>query len=275
VQFEVENNARKTLAEMIGGTVLLVGLYFTWSSVEVSREGQVTERFTRAIDQLGNKQLEIRLGGIYALERIARDSKKDHSPIMEILTAYVRQRVPWQPKDDPLWQGDQSAVEMPSAKNEPALPKPATDIQAILTVLGRRIRVSGQGEEQRFDLAGTDLRGANLTGTRLEGANFMGAHLEQASLDSAYLHWAILAGTHLEGANLSSARLKGAVLVTAHLEGVSFMGAHLEQANLQLARNLTVEQLCTVHTLYQAQLDPPLMEQVQQQCPQRLEEPPE
>src|SRR3954471_10607316 len=44
-------------------------------------QGQITERFTRAIDQLGatddkgNKRLEIRLGGIYALERISRDFK--------------------------------------------------------------------------------------------------------------------------------------------------------------------------------------------------------
>ena len=31
----------------------------------------------------GDEKLEVRLGGIYALERIARDSEKDHGPIME------------------------------------------------------------------------------------------------------------------------------------------------------------------------------------------------
>ena len=34
--------------------------------------------------------MEIRLGGIYALERISNESEKDYWPIMEILTAYVR-----------------------------------------------------------------------------------------------------------------------------------------------------------------------------------------
>src|SRR5215217_4967771 len=57
-----------------------------------AEQGQITERFTRAIDQLGSEKLEIRLGGIYALERIARDSpERDYSTVIEVLTAYVRQ----------------------------------------------------------------------------------------------------------------------------------------------------------------------------------------
>jgi hypothetical protein len=90
-----------TLAQILGGTALLSGLYFTWRSLQVNREGQITDRFTRAIDQLGktddkgNKRLEIRIGGIYALGRIAKESKEDYWPIMEILTAYVRQNAHW------------------------------------------------------------------------------------------------------------------------------------------------------------------------------------
>jgi HAMP domain-containing protein len=81
------NEYRRTWAQILGGLVLGFGLYFTWRRIEISqqeleatRDQQVTERFTRAIDQLGatddkgRKKLEIRLGGIYALERIAVDS---------------------------------------------------------------------------------------------------------------------------------------------------------------------------------------------------------
>ena len=69
-------------------------------NLKIAQEGQITERFTRAvdqlgaIDQLGNPAIEIRLGGIYALERIANESEKDYWPIMEILTAYVRKNSP-------------------------------------------------------------------------------------------------------------------------------------------------------------------------------------
>jgi hypothetical protein len=98
------------LAQILAGTALLSGLYFTWRTLQVNREGQITDRFTRAIDQLGktdeegNRLFEIRIGGIYALERIARESEEDYWPIMEVLTAYVRQhahRLPEQSRESP------------------------------------------------------------------------------------------------------------------------------------------------------------------------------
>src|SRR5215211_5252617 len=67
--------------------------------LRLTRQGQITERFTRAIDQLGNESLEIRLGGIYALERIDKESPERtyHGTVMEVLTAYVRENSRWEP----------------------------------------------------------------------------------------------------------------------------------------------------------------------------------
>jgi hypothetical protein len=97
----VENAARQTLAQIFGGIILIAGLFFTWANLniaqenikitqdtatknlEMTREGQITDRFTKAIAQLGDTEhLAVRLGGIYALERITKDSEKDHWPIM-------------------------------------------------------------------------------------------------------------------------------------------------------------------------------------------------
>ena len=58
----------------VAGLLLVAGAVATWRQIQVSREGQITERFTRAIDQLGSAHPEVRLGGIYALERTAKDS---------------------------------------------------------------------------------------------------------------------------------------------------------------------------------------------------------
>jgi hypothetical protein len=55
---------------------------------------KITDRFANAIGQLGDDVPEVRLGGIYALERIARDSRRDHGAVVEVLTAYVRTRAP-------------------------------------------------------------------------------------------------------------------------------------------------------------------------------------
>ncbi len=54
---------------MVGGGILLFGAAWT---LHLNREGQITHRFTRVIDQLGqtgDEKLDVRLGGIYALER--------------------------------------------------------------------------------------------------------------------------------------------------------------------------------------------------------------
>jgi len=217
---ELRNETRKTYAQIVGGLVLLFGLYLTYRritaterNVQVAQEGQITERFTRAIEQLGNPQLEIRLGGIYALERIAKDSVDDHWTIMEVLTTYVRENAKWE-------QEPYRPVSLPKSKQnrknkkeklkhsepvEPIPPPRPADIQAILTVVGRRKWIDT--EEAAINLCYTnlqaaDLHGANLRGADLRGANLAYANLHGADLEKAKLHEAILRGAYLVGANL-------------------------------------------------------------------------
>ena len=92
------------VAQILGGTALLSGLYFTWRTLQVNRQGQITDRFTRAIDQLGSEKLEIRLGGIYSLERIDKESPERayHGTVMEVLTAYIRENHSWKHKKPPI-----------------------------------------------------------------------------------------------------------------------------------------------------------------------------
>lgn len=206
------------LALVLGSAVLLAGFYFTLDKLRVTVERHMTDRFTQAIDQLGKDNLEIRLGGIYALERMAATSEQDHSKIMEVLTAYVREHVRW--KEDRI-AGEQQPV-----------PRPSVDIQAILTVLGRRSRTYQNGEHQRLDLRETDLRRANLSGAHLEGTILSGVHLEGANLNSVHLEQAILRRTDLKKANLTEAHLDKAFLWQAHLEGAILRQAHLEESYL-------------------------------------------
>jgi hypothetical protein len=265
---KLENDARTALIQGLGGVAILIGLYFTAKTWRTTQEGQITDRFTKAINQLGEtgpEKLAIRLGAIYALERIARDSERDHWPIMEILTAYVRENASWKEEEQPT-QSNQSP------------PRLATDIQAILTVLGRRVRTFGKGEDQRLNLRHIALKAANLGRAHLERALLMGAHLEGAGLRGTHLEGADLGNAHLKGAQLWRTHLERTDLHDAHLEGAAIGETHLEGADLQRAhlegaKYLTVEQLATVETLYEAQLDPPLREQIQQHYPHLLEGP--
>jgi hypothetical protein len=92
------DNARGRLLTLGAGLFAAGALVFTARNFTVSRrtlelteQGQVTERYTKAIEQLGSDKLDVRIGGIYALERVARDSARDHPTVMEVLTAFIRE----------------------------------------------------------------------------------------------------------------------------------------------------------------------------------------
>jgi hypothetical protein len=261
------NEYRRTWAQIIGGFGLLLGLYFTWRRIEISqqeleatRDQQVTERFTRAIDQLGatddkgEKKLEIRLGGIYALERIAVDSLamenspgRDYSTVMEVLTAYVRENTPQAPgpsngsSDAASVDAEATAVADAGAQQPapPELHRPTADIQAILDVLSRTQARVPEEHRTRLDLHEASLQGANLEGANLQWSNLQRANLQQAYLYGANLQGAYLQGAYLQGANLQRAYLRGTHLQGANLEGANlradFEFANLIEANLQRA----------------------------------------
>ena len=111
-------------------------------------------------------------------------------------------------------------------------------------------------------------RAPTVYGAHLEGAILWRAHLEGADIERAHLEGAILRRAHLDGARLATACLDG-----ANLGGAELKGADLTRADLEGVINLTVEQLATVKTLYPGYLDPPLLEQIQQQYPHLLEKP--
>jgi hypothetical protein len=91
-RLQAENDLRTTLLQAVGGAALLTGVAFTALTLRLNKQrGQITDRFTKAIDQLGDPdKLHVRVGGIYALERIARDSPDDHQTIMEVLATFLR-----------------------------------------------------------------------------------------------------------------------------------------------------------------------------------------
>jgi hypothetical protein len=234
---KAQNQVRTTLLQGLGGVVLLLGAFFTYRQLRIAREGQITERYTRAIDQVGDAQLDVRLGGIYSLERIARDSPADRATIGEVLTAFVRSHAPWPPRLPGQY------VATAPIDQVPELQVRAPDVQASLTVLGRGgFALPGGFQDPRLDLHAVDLRRAQLLGAHLERTNLYDAHLEGASFDRAHLEGAILHGahleqaffenTHLEDASLGLTYLEEAYLGFTHLERAELYDAHLEEAIL-------------------------------------------
>ena len=146
----------------------------------------------------------MRLGGIYALERIAKESVEQYGQIMEILAAYIRVNNSWPPKDPPQGlshdEGQAWARWGEDNGTETILSAP-TDVQAILDVLTRREETYVPRRYQvSFNLSRTDLRKANLLGINLAGASLNGANLQDAWLPRANLERADLTGANLQRA---------------------------------------------------------------------------
>jgi hypothetical protein len=181
------DNARGRLLTLAAGVFAAGALAFTARNFTLSRrtldvteQGQVTDRYATAIEQLGSDRLDVRIGGIYALERVARDSARDHPTVMEVLTAFIREhsQEQWPPPD------------RPADREQERLTRP--DVQAAVTVVGRR---NVERDIQPIDLAGADLAGADL------------AH---ADLSEATLAHSDLTGADLTGANLADVNLANA-----------------------------------------------------------------
>ncbi len=163
--------ARTAALAVLAGLIAAVGAVYTARTFRLNREGQITQRFSTAIEHLGSAETEVRLGGIYALERIARDSLDDHGPVVEVLTAYVRRRAPWPPMPASEDAGT------PSEDDEQ--PRPAIDIQAVIAVLGRR---DSRRDPHDLDLSSCDLRGAKFASADLgnfELAKLRGTQLQK------------------------------------------------------------------------------------------------
>ena len=217
---------------------------------EIAVPGQVTESFTAAIDQLGYKNdLEVRLGAIYALGQLAKTSREHHWPIMETLTAYVREHSPAQPRSPTPAEQHSEADELEKGAGETKARSLPLDIRVIMAVLRER-RPEHETGDQVLDLSNTFLPGAqltraNLSEARLDGAvlgapgtSLFEANLSKASLTGADLRAADLRAADLRKADLNGANLSGAYLNRANLSEADLNRANLNRANLTGA-NLT------------------------------------
>jgi hypothetical protein len=195
-------NAR-VLVISIGGAIVGAGLLYTARNYRLSRRGQVTDRFTIALERLGSSELYVRIGGVHALEHVMRDSADHHDEVIEVLTEFIHDRAPRR-----AYQSGRQVWMHPVTGSVPDLPsEPTPDIQAALTALGHRPH---RPERQRIDLGGL-----HLTGTQLFGANLTRAWFNDADLTGAQLYDADLTGTQLYGADLTDAWLGGANLTVA------------------------------------------------------------
>ncbi len=264
---DIENSFRSAISQLLGGAAVLVGAVFAyyqfWKQQQTSQkqikatyDQLISQQVSKGFEQLASDKLAMRLGGIYALEGVMNTSEQYHKPVLEALCAFVRDGTKIGTTPAKPAQSGTSNRPPDSGASEP--PPPATDIQAALTVIGRR--AAGKGSVNLFkadlsraflpeaDLSGANLLDANLSKANLSRADLSKANLSRADLSRAYLIKADLSRADLSGANLSGANLSGACLIKADLSRTVLGEANLSRAllpgaNLSGAKYVSQEQL--------------------------------
>ncbi|WP_326762741.1 pentapeptide repeat-containing protein [Streptomyces phaeochromogenes] len=227
-----------------------IALLYTARTYRLNRRGQITDRFTKALERLGSGEIYVRIGGILALEQIVRDAPEQAATdAAHVLGHFIRHHAPrTAPPPDP-----DDPHRGPHADPRPC--EPAADVQAALTALTRtesrthvdpRERLNLQGlhladaQLTEADLTWAGLDGAVFTEALLYGAVFRRANLEKAVFTGAGLYGAMFMEAHLRGAVFTRADLSGAVFTRADLSGAvltdaNLSGAMLTDANLRWA----------------------------------------
>lgn len=229
------------------------------AQTKADRQRHIQESFTTAVEQLSSDKLQVRLGGIYTLERLyklqhiysqeSQDNRTfvdEYWTIMEIFTSFIREAVqderPYIPLETAYTQDEAAEA---SETEYTSLP---SDIIASLTVLGRRPPWASEIEKnenlrldlRKLDLSNIDMGGFNLRHANLEYVNLSRARLEGANLQGANLFESCLnkvdfEAAYLDGADLSGSRLIGAYFNKADLRGINLVGTYMMKACLHRA----------------------------------------
>ncbi|MFB6604303.1 pentapeptide repeat-containing protein [Streptomyces noursei] len=272
VQATVEGQFRLALVQSLAAAGAALALTYTARTYRLSYRGQVTERFSKALERLGSEEIYIRVGAVHALEQILYDAPGQAEPSAQVLASFVRHRSSLPtggdiPENNQIPDDVQAALttmtrinirsSWPIDLSSLCLPKDQfqfadlsevnirdCDLWAARFFGARLIRADltrAQCEEANFDQA--DLERAVMDGTDLHRTWFRHADLTGAFMAKAFLNWshfeqARLAGAFLDGAVahrvlFDGADLRGARLSGADLSGAWFRGARLDNADLR------------------------------------------
>ncbi len=266
-KFEAENEARKTVAQILSAFFFFGTLYFTWQSYELSKQQSISAIYAKAIEQLAHNSQEVRLGAIYILENISRNSPDHYMQAIEVLAGYLRSRAPWdgsiismhsehlnmrcRPQTEEISSFINKEIvwnlcicaELSTEYLEfiSATKSVDQDIQTALSVLGRR-KVQYENHLYKLDLRSTDIRGMDLrklnferalfSGSNLSDANFRDAFLSEVDFSGAFAYGSLFGGAQLIRAQLHDMLATESNFYQANLSNATFHGSCLERVEM-------------------------------------------
>ena len=233
MRYVIFKNAPDALSDVVASTSTLLGVFTIGGAAliqlrkhiifeeqsKLDRDGKMSDRLTRAIENLHNKEsLAVREGALFELKRLGLDFPREQENIVTILGPFIREGI----EDTP--------------RKEDGLARPSDDVFIACEIVSLFNEKTGCC----VDLERLQAEKINLGRMQLQGAMLLDANFQDASLICAKLQGAILFWAYLQRATLDSANFQGAKLLGAHLQG---------------AKGLTAKQLLDAEFVEEARLD--------------------
>jgi len=240
------------------------------AKAQIDRETYYTSIFAKSVELMGFVResksigadgneitrsvpnIESRLGALYSLERLLTESIRDQRAIIETLCAYIRENSPLEIPED------EAEAQQFLRGDLPPRPTRRADVQAALTIVGRRpeiIQLSAEREGWRLDLRNANLvaydfsnlnydnarfdnsflNGANMSGARFVNCVFQGTSLRATKMKGVFFHSAIFDDCDVRGAEIEATDFSSATLVDTDLRDARVISLNIKGANLEKA----------------------------------------
>lgn len=218
---QLELQYRQQFLHLLAGFGGFVAILLTFEKLKADRDGKVTDRLIKAVEQVGSDVLALQLGGVYGLERVGKDSDRDAAEVVDLIRALIRQRAQRAgsktnpPLDD---------AEADSSNRDPGIDKAVIERQfGALSELARQ----GHRPKQAHPFDQLRLQGLNLADTVLGECTFAGSDLVDVEFRNADLRGSKFIGTRLRGVHFEGARLDGCTFQRVDATGCTFDGGTL------------------------------------------------
>ena len=236
---------------LAGAGIAPLGLWLANRRTENDAARRITDAFTKAVELLGHENVAVRLGGIYALGRLARETKSEHPKIMDIVAAYIRQGskdyakmlvakaagVEWDKKEGAKMLDDDLLAAPGDLENVVAkIENMPIDLEAAIAVIRER------------DVASDKKLGADgflfdLSNSYMKNVDFSNTSLRRVNLSDCQIHGGIFTKTDLSGAIMVKSNFAGSDFAKACFRDAQMKGVILDDADLAQAKGLTQAQI--------------------------------
>jgi uncharacterized protein YjbI with pentapeptide repeats len=255
-ELAAKNDVRTTLVQAVAGIAVAAGAIVTYRTFHHSRleqertyklnqSQQVTETYTKAVEQLGHGEAPVRLGALYSLAGLAQDNPSRRQTVVDVICAYLR--MPYTPprRDKPAtgWAATANLAAPPA----PHEGEPRRDAAQELQVRQTAQRLLADHLRQPTNIQAQDAQGLDASpkapfwrGIRLDlsGASLVDLSLTDASViradfcratffgDASFVGAAVSGDASFDGATFSGDAAFNEATFSGHasFDGATFSG---------------------------------------------------